>query len=256
MYPDMYSVQELPAALAATRRRGRRTAAVLAYHSLARITGSRWDALTATLLAFASYYALYYADMIFNEVTIDLFAVMLTFHGMVIFVQEGCFRQLLVKSGMALLFGIAILAFNFGNEYFALGGEVPLRELPSLRSAVKRLGGSEAINALVADSLQPGSFWQQQFYRIGSLTLPYAVNPYAAQIQPGDPEFIGYPVIGLGALALGVSLAGMAGMAGRARVRLAPGLAAAAVVVFAASVSEMAGVGRGAVHHRAAAAGV
>ena len=163
-------------------------AAALAYHSLARLIDNRWDALTATLLAFSSWYLLYYSDMIFNEVTIDLFAVMLVFHGMVIFIQERRFRQLLVKSCLALLlgwhayafllpfvvfglgkellasrravaalpawrrwqgyadtlrrsrylmlgiiallFGIAVLAFNFGNEYFALDGEVPLRELP------------------------------------------------------------------------------------------------------------------------------
>ncbi len=178
-------------------------AAMLAYHSLARIAGSRWDALTATLLAFSSYYLLYYADMISNEVTIDLFAVMLAFHGMTVFVHEGRFRQLVIKSCIALLlgwhvyafllpfiafglaaellkarrfcpppppppppilghlkrysialfrsrylllgiitllFGIAILTFNFGNEYLALGGEAPLRELPSAASAVQRVG--------------------------------------------------------------------------------------------------------------------
>ena len=99
-------------------------AAVLAYHSLARITGSRWDALTATLLAFSSFYLLYYADQIFTEVTIDLFAVMLAFHGMVIFVQEGRFRQLLVKSCVALLLGWHGYAFLLPFIVFGLAAEL------------------------------------------------------------------------------------------------------------------------------------
>ena len=99
-------------------------AAVLAYHSLARIAGSCWDALTATLLAFSSYYMLYYADQISNEVTIDLFAVMLAFHGMVIFVQEGHFRQLLVKSCVALLLGWHVYAFLLPFIVFGLAAEL------------------------------------------------------------------------------------------------------------------------------------
>ena len=254
-------------------------AAVLAYHSLARIAGSRWDALPATLLAFSSYYVLYYADKISNEVTIDLFAVMLTFHGMVIFVQEGRFRQLLVKSCVALLlgwhvyafllpfiafglatellkarqpvptrprilcnlkryaatlrrsrylllgvvtllFGVAVLTFTFGNEYFALDGAVPLRELPSVRSAFKRLGGEHPIRSHTSAQLKSGAFFLEQFHRIGHLMLPYAVSPYAAQSRFGDPDFIGYPVIVLGILALGVGLAGLAGVRRRPGARL------------------------------------
>ena len=244
-------------------------AAVLAYHALARIAGSRWDALTATLLAFSSYYVLYYSDMILTEITIDLFGVMLAFHGMVVFVQEGRFRQLLVKSGVALLlgwhlyafllpfiifglaaelvkahqsiaaprprvlrnlkcyastllrsrylllgivtllFGVAILAFNFGNEYFALDGAVPFRELPSVSSASARLSGDARFDADYAKLLAPAVFWPNQFYRIAVMTLPYAVNPYEIQrytlkYRPGD-----YPAIVGGVLALGVCLAGL-----------------------------------------------
>ena len=98
--------------------------AVLAYYSLARITGSRWDALTATLLAFSSYYVLYYADMISSEVTLDLFAVMLAFHGMVVFVQEGRFRQLLVKSCVALLLGWHVYAFLLPFIVFGIVAEL------------------------------------------------------------------------------------------------------------------------------------
>ena len=246
-------------------------AAVLAYHSLARITGSRWDALTATLLAFCSYYALYYADKISNEITIDLFATMLAFHGMAVFVQQGRFRQLLIKSCAALLlgwhayafllpfiafgiaveliksrstnpaastiagrlkagmmtlrrsrylalgivtllFGIAILAFNFSNEYFALDRAVPFQELPSVQSAIIRIGGNEQFNRIprIAERLQPQVFYPIQFYRIGISTLPYTFYPYEVAkfplkiADPGNPAFV------CGILALIVCLAGLA----------------------------------------------
>ena len=84
--------------------------AVLAYLSLCRLTSNRWIALTAALLAFSSYYLLYFNDMTANEGMPDLFGVMLTFHGMVVFVQEGRFRQLLVKTCIALLLGWHVLA--------------------------------------------------------------------------------------------------------------------------------------------------
>ena len=85
-------------------------AAALAYLSLGRLTSNRWVALTATLLAFSSYYLLYYNDMIAPEGIPDLFGVMLVFHGMVLFVQEGRFRQLIVKACIALLLGWHVLA--------------------------------------------------------------------------------------------------------------------------------------------------
>ena len=332
-------------------------AAVLAYHSLARITGSRWDALTATLLAFSSYYLLHYADSISNEITIDLFAVMLAFHGMVIFVQEGRFRQLLIKCGAALLlgwhvyafllpfivFGItaellnsrraisapdatvlgrlkgygatllrsrypmlgivtlllgsAILTFNFGNEYFALDGAVPLRELPSVQSAFRRTSTHISITSYITDLLQPGRRWAEQLYRVGQMTLPYAVNPYEVKFRYKNPEFTDYAAVALGVLAVGGCLAGLVGvrrrpgmrlllatlavsgfcwaiplrrsvaqhdfesvfyigipltlfalallyLRRRSRGRLAPFFALAALAVFAASVSAMAGTGQ------------
>ena len=82
---------------------------VLAYLALSRITNNRWVALAAAMLAFSSYYVLNYNDMI-GESVVALFGIMLVFHGMVIFVQEGRFRQLLVKTCIALLLGWHVYA--------------------------------------------------------------------------------------------------------------------------------------------------
>lgn len=80
-------------------------AAVLAYLALWRLLGSRAAALGATLLAFSSYHMLRYSDMICSETSPDLFAVLLVFHGMVLFEQERRLGQLLAKVCVALLIG-------------------------------------------------------------------------------------------------------------------------------------------------------
>lgn len=85
-------------------------AVALAYLSLCRLTSVRWVALAATCLSFSSFYCLYNSDFIITEGYPDLFGVLLAFHGMVVFVQEGRFRQLLVKSCLPLLIGWHIFA--------------------------------------------------------------------------------------------------------------------------------------------------
>ena len=106
--------------------------AVLAYLSLARLTTHRWLALTATLLAFSSPYCLYYNDMVATEVGPDLFGVFLVFHGMVLFVQEGRFRQLLGKTCLALLLGWHVYALLLPFVVLGLAG--------TLVQAVRGLG--------------------------------------------------------------------------------------------------------------------
>ena len=209
--------------------------AVLAYLSLSRLTAQRWIALTATLLAFSSSYCLYYNDMVATDVCPDLFGVFLVFHGMVMFVQEGRFRQLLVKTCLALLlgwhvyalllpfvvlglagelvkaramgsgginslwqlthvttsllrsrylvlgvvallFGMAVLSFNFANEYFALNGATGLTDLPSVQSMLRHTGQNEALNALQPKRLAWPSFLKLQFYRIGGMSLPSSLT--------------------------------------------------------------------------------
>ena len=83
-------------------------AAVLAYLALSRLTANRWVALTAALLAFSSYHALYYSDLIVFHG--PPFGMLLTFHGLVVFLQDGRFRQLLVKTCAALLLDWIVLA--------------------------------------------------------------------------------------------------------------------------------------------------
>ena len=94
-------------------------AAVLAYLALLRLADSRSVAFGATLLAFSSYYMLRYSDMISNEGSPDLFAVMLVFHGMVLFEQERRFGQLVAKVCVALLLGWHVYALLL--PFIALG---------------------------------------------------------------------------------------------------------------------------------------
>ena len=88
-------------------------AAILAYWSLSRLISSRWIASTVTLMTFSSTQLLLFNDTILTELIPDLFGCMLTLHGIVIFLQEGRFRQLLVKSCLAVLLGWHVLALLF-----------------------------------------------------------------------------------------------------------------------------------------------
>ena len=102
-------------------------AAALACLAIYRLTGSRWIALAAALTAFSGLYAVYYADEVSSESVMDLFGAALVFHGMVVFIQDGRFRQLLVKTCAALLLGwhvyallLPFIALGFGGEAVAL----------------------------------------------------------------------------------------------------------------------------------------
>jgi len=109
-------------------------AAWLAYLSILRLTRSRWVAATATLLAFSSYYALYYGDLIFNDVP-ALFGLLLTFHGMVLFVEEGRFPQLLAKALGSLFLGWQVYALLLPFTF--LGCVRVWIDSRSLRAAVR-----------------------------------------------------------------------------------------------------------------------
>ena len=123
-------------------------AAVLAYLSLRRIASSRWIALTATLLAFSSPFCLYYGDAITSEAIVDIFGMLLVFHGMAVFEQEGRFRQLAVKTCAALLLGwhvyallLPFVAFGLMRELIKtrLDGSVPAIALRQLKHTARSL---------------------------------------------------------------------------------------------------------------------
>ena len=155
-------------------------AATLAYFALTALALDRWVAAAATLLAFGSGHHFAYHDMVATQGVVDLFGVMLVFHGMAVFAGARL-GQLLAKTGVALLlgwhvyglllpfvaFGLALgvaradwsrvfrhvalgatavavgacmLAFNLVGEFLALGGNTPWAELPMVRSALFRTG--------------------------------------------------------------------------------------------------------------------
>ena len=99
-------------------------AAAVAYLALARLLGDRWIALAATLLACSSYYALRYADMASSEIGSNLLGVMLAFHGMAVFAQEGRFRQLLLKTAIAAPLGWHVAGLAAPFVLIGLGGEL------------------------------------------------------------------------------------------------------------------------------------
>ena len=99
-------------------------AAFLAYYAIARIASNRWIALTAVLVAFSSYYILRYSNVVSTDFMMGLFAALLIFHGMVVFVQEGKFRQLLVKTCIGLLIAWHVYGLLLPFVALGLGGEL------------------------------------------------------------------------------------------------------------------------------------
>ena len=214
-------------------------AALLAFHSLARVTSRRWVALAATLTAFSSYYMLWYGNAVSVEYSVDLFAVMLVFHGMVVFVQEGRFRQLLARTFVALLlgwhvyafllpflvlglareavrawkhgtavwprvrsagaavlrsrytalglasllFGAAVLGFNFANEYTAFRGETPVTELPSFQSMLRRTTGVGQDPDTSFHSRGWLRFLREQFYRVRVASVPLVLADWGGDLR-------------------------------------------------------------------------
>ena len=141
-------------------------AAVLAYLSLRRITASRWIALTAALLAFASPHFLYFNDVISSEAVVDIFGALLVFHGMVIFEQEGRLRQLLLKTCAALLLGWHVYALLLPFIAFGLA-----RELVKARSS-----GSASTNAARSIRLAALSLIRSRYLTLGAAALLFGVS--------------------------------------------------------------------------------
>lgn len=158
-------------------------AAVLAYFALRRLVGSRAVALGATLLAFSSYHMLRYSDMICTEASPDLLAVLLVFHGMVLFEQERRLGQLLAKVCVALLVGwhacavvVPFVALGLAREGWCAWRAV---EAPwSVRSLVRR--ARAAIGACVGP-----------YALIGATALVAAVGVFAGNLAVEYAAFEG-----------------------------------------------------------------
>ena len=110
--------------------------AFLAFGALRRLLGHDWIAFAATLLVFSSY-AWRYGGAIAAEGLPALFGVMLCFHGLVVFVQEGRFRRAVSKTGAALLLGWAAYALllPFAALGMAVEGRRAYRRLAALPAA-------------------------------------------------------------------------------------------------------------------------
>ena len=153
-------------------------AAVAAYLALRRLARPA-VALAATLLAFSSYYPLRYADLIATEGPMDLLALMLAFHALVVFVQEGRTGQFLAKTGIAALIGwhsFALLApffvLGLAAEWLRDHGSIVRRSARLLHSRQLLLGtialsfglSMLALNFALESTAHTGSgaVWEQQ----------------------------------------------------------------------------------------------
>ena len=141
-------------------------AAVLAYLSLCRLVPNRWIALTAVLLAFSSYHLLYFNDMVANDGMPDFFGVILAFHGMVVFVQEGRFRQLVVKTCIALLLGWHVLALLLPFVIFGLA-----RDLLRARSAA-----ADSIPPVMSSRLIASTLLRSRCLLLGAVALAFGLS--------------------------------------------------------------------------------
>ena len=213
-------------------------AAWCAYLALGRLVGDRWTALAATLLAFSSYNVLYYNDVVSMETGLDLFAVLLVFHGMAVSSTENRHGQLLAKTCVALslgwhsyailgpfvlfglmaalrhrdgraarrhvrlgvvavLFGSMVLMTNFMGEYVREDGKVSWAELPSVKSALYRLGVAKTTNF---DWLKLA---KTELYALGFASVPAAVSGIIKHSLPicGDNYYSadedGYRILGI-----------------------------------------------------------
>ncbi len=156
-------------------------AAFLAYHAIARIASNKWIALAAALTAFSTYYILHHSALVSVERMVDLFAVMLVFHGMVVFVQEGRFRQLLVKTCAALLLGWHVYAFLAPFIILGFGSEL-IRAIKRRGNAPGGSDGAQASGGESAGSAVAGAVVRSRYARLGAVALLFGFAVLAFNI--------------------------------------------------------------------------
>ena len=87
------------------------------------------------------------------------------------------------------MFGSALLALNFANEYAAYGGSLDLLELPSVDSMVERLGATGHERHPYAT---PDNVLRQTLHRAGVASAPYAVAERAWGWRPLSASTIAF----------------------------------------------------------------
>ena len=228
-------------------------AAAFAYLSLARLLGDRRIALAATLLAFSSFQLLFYSDMVSPEVA-GLFGVMLVFHGMVLFEQEGRLRQLLARTAAAVLLDWHVAGLIAAFVLLGLGAELLRRRGGDRRPRPRPYLACGAFAALCC-ALVLGFNLGNEFRALGGGVPPHELPSFqsllrrtgtdAAQAWTGDlgwPAFLRGQFGAVGQLAIPYALADRAGLAQphlslEAAPPAAAGLAAAGAAVFAACLA-------------------
>ena len=231
-------------------------AAALAWLALLRLAVDQWLALGAVLLAFSSLHALYYADMVATEGVVDLFAVMLAFHGVAVFAAEGRFGQLVVKVCAALLLGWHVLAlvgplavlgvgaalwrrdWRSARRHFALGAVAVVFaamllgvNLARERAVLGEPGGAATLAALpsAASALNKAGvapehpiawarFLGQQLHRMALASVPYAVAQFAVEAPAAAGRVrSGHPGLAAAGAMLLLATLGLAGRASAGR---------------------------------------
>ena len=194
-------------------------AAVLAYLALARLLGRRWIALAATLLACSAYYPLYANDMISAEGSTNLFGVMLTFHGMAVFAQEGRFRQLLLKTAVAIALGWHVVGLIGPFVLLGLGGEL-LRARPgngsellrAIAAAARRRHVRYGAFSVLVCALVLGFNFAGEYRILGGEVAPRDLPSFQSMLGrsgsglPGWPEFLRGQLGGIGGMAIPFAL--------------------------------------------------
>ncbi len=121
------------------------------------------------------------------------------------------FRNRYLALGIvALILGMALLSFNFANEYFALKSETPLTELPSFQSMLYRFGQSEEFNSKYEAPLEWPTFLKDQFYRIGYMSIPYPLTSNNIAPEKDPDTTLEWGIVGTG---IGVSVVCLIGLA-------------------------------------------
>ena len=167
-------------------------AALFFFLALSRLVPSPWTAFSAVLLAFSSFYPLYFADVLFNQGAMDLFAVAFAFHGMALFVRDGRFPQFLAKTLAALLIGWHVYALIMPFVVFGLAREglaaFRSRDFsPLLRSRHLALGAAAALFGAVLLSLNVASEYAAYEGDVPVSRLPSVVS--ISQRFGADPDF-------------------------------------------------------------------